>query len=197
MKKYLAFLAALVMGFSSCSCGILYSLYRIDQNHQQAEYQKPTDAEMGFDRLDLSAQEDVRVPLVELRGDYIAANEQTMSNEIGHVLHKDVVGRFGCPIRVKESVDLTNAKLIFQYDSELMDNIPPKNLIVLHADEETQLYDTIPSVLDEAACTVTASISEPGVYLLADSYAWGSAWASTMPAKRTILSGDAMNSAAR
>ena len=177
MKKYLAVLAALVMGLSSCSCGILYALYRT--NRAKEEREKPpavTEAGPGCSQLDLSAQEDFRVPLVELRGDHIESYSSVMSNEIGHVLHKGVVGRFGCPISVDQGTDLTNAKLIFHYDSQHMDNIPTGNLIVLHFDEEAQFYNTIPSTLNEDACTVTAPITEPGVYLLADSYAWGSAW---------------------
>jgi hypothetical protein len=177
MKKSLAFLAALLMGFSASSCGILYALYHTSQTVDPDRYESDHNGSDGQDTsflLDLSAEEDDRVLSVELFSR--TANLYPLRNEIGHVLHKGVVGRFGCPVRIADSSDLSDAKLVFTYDKDHMDNIPPTNLIVLKADEDTQLYETVPSKLDENAGTVTVTVTEPGVYMLADSYAWGSAW---------------------
>ena len=60
MKKYLAVLAALLMGASCCSCGILYALYTVNQvREQEPEAILETTGDPGdtFIYLDLSEDE--------------------------------------------------------------------------------------------------------------------------------------------
>ena len=48
---------------------------------------------------------------------------------------------------------------------------------MLHYSEDDQFYNTVENaVLDTEKCVVSARVSEPGVYLLADAYQWYSCW---------------------
>lgn len=94
-----------------------------------------------------------------------------------NVLHSGVVGLVGVPIELTYDDSLSETKLYFIYDADELRGIPPKNLIMLHYNEESQFYDTVENaVLNEDEHTVSADISEVGVYLLADAYQWYDCW---------------------
>lgn len=95
------------------------------------------------------------------------------------ILHTGVVGLFGCPVEVSGDI-AENTKLKFTYDPTLLNGIKPEGLIILHYNEADAWYDTIQSELDSENCTVTAEISEGGVYMLADAYEWYRAWGITI-----------------
>lgn len=94
-----------------------------------------------------------------------------------NVLHSGVVGLVGVPIELTYDDSLSETKLYFIYNVDELRGIPQKNLIMLHYNEEDGFYDTVENaVLDEDGCTVSAVISEDGVYLLADAYQWYGCW---------------------
>lgn len=168
MKRIIALAAALGMCLSMSSCGILYSLYRIS-------HEPVTEAELSTEpryfSCDLWTREEPQVLRAELTGTLHGAVYEHRSN----VLHNGVVGRFGAPVEVTDE-SWNGGRLTFYYNPEEMDGIPPENLIMLHYSEEEGSYDTIESELDTEAGSIGAEIPEPGVYLLADSYAWYGAW---------------------
>lgn len=93
------------------------------------------------------------------------------------VLHSGVVGLVGVPIELIYDDSLSDTNICFIYDSDELRGIPQKNLIMLHYNEEDQFYDTVENaVLNEDEHTVSADISEGGVYLLADAYQWYDCW---------------------
>lgn len=94
-----------------------------------------------------------------------------------NVLQSGVVGLVGVPIELTYDDSLSETKLYFLYDADELRGIPQKNLIMLHYNEESQFYDTVENfVLNEDEHTVSADISEGGVYLLADAYQWYDCW---------------------
>ena len=90
--------------------------------------------------------------------------------------HNGVVGLIGSPIELKyDSVD--EAQITFYYDKTQLRGIPEKNLLLMCYANENESYKEVKSAkLDTAACTVSAPISEQGVYLLLDAYTWYSTW---------------------
>ena len=172
MKKAIAVLSALLMGYASSACSLLYMMFNAEPMGDAMETTSAAEEQENFTEYNLSGEEDSRVLSVQLRGSGANRGRITPSN---NVMHKDVVGRFGTVVDVQSS-DLTDASLVFVYDPQHMDNIPPDNLIVLHYDEEEAFYITLDSTLDETAHTVTANITEGGAYMLADSYQWYGAW---------------------
>ena len=90
--------------------------------------------------------------------------------------HNGVVGLIGSPIELKyDSVD--EAQITFYYAKTQLRGIPEKNLLLMCYANENESYKEVKSAkLDTAACTVSAPISEQGVYLLLDAYTWYSTW---------------------
>ncbi|MCR5717898.1 MAG: hypothetical protein K6F80_02550 [Oscillospiraceae bacterium] len=171
-KKWTALLCAAALGLSSSGCGSLLYLMMQDSRERNAATEAET-LEL-FVGCDLSDEEDARVTQVEIIGTYHA--DTKVRSKSSHVGHMGVVGRFGCPVEVV-SPGMSDAQIVFTYDPDHMKNVPPENLIALfYNEEENAIYDTIESVLDQAAHTVTANISHEGVYLLADAYQWYGAW---------------------
>lgn len=123
--------------------------------------------------LSLSNSEDKRVDLVTAEGDFASASIENLYNI--HVLHTGVVGRFGCPVEIT-AADFHSGQIRFKYRPLEMNGVPPENLIVLHYNEETSFYDTIPSTLDKDNTTVYADMPGYGVYMLADKYEWNAVW---------------------
>ena len=173
MKKTLALLTALLMGFTMNSCGVLYYMYLKD--HQRSTEPTPTEMEsFNFRECDLAQEGAPEVIRAELTGTF--TQDMTMRSIYGvNVLHDGVVGRVGSPLEISGAA-LSEGTLTFKYDANALGYVPPENLIVLHYNEEDAFYDTLPSTLDVQNAVVNVSITEPGVYLLADGYAWNSAW---------------------
>ncbi|MDE7194005.1 MAG: hypothetical protein K2O14_08555 [Oscillospiraceae bacterium] len=96
-----------------------------------------------------------------------------------HVLHTDVVGRFGSPVEVDGAEE--NSVITFRVDKRNMKNVPMQNLIVLHYNEEDAWYDELPGKVDEVSCTVSAQTEGDGCYLLADLYEWYNVWGFPIP----------------
>lgn len=96
-----------------------------------------------------------------------------------HVLHTDVVGRFGSPVEVTGTSE--GSVITFRADRRGMKNVPLQNLIVLHYDEENAWYDELPSCVDEELYAVSAVTDGDGCYLLADLYEWYGVWGFPIP----------------
>ncbi|MDE5737067.1 MAG: hypothetical protein K2H93_01735 [Oscillospiraceae bacterium] len=177
MKKYLFCILVILSCLFMNSCGILYGLSTVNYE-KQFVMQKKSAPELLV-TCDLSSSKEKQVSKVTLEGELINIGNTSVTNIYSvNVLHTGVVGRFGCPVEIKadKSLFTKNAKIIFYYDSDNLNQIPEENLILLHYDEEECFYNTIESKLDTALHTVCADISEAGVYLLADAYQWYDAW---------------------
>ncbi|MCD7740966.1 MAG: hypothetical protein LUI06_02010 [Ruminococcus sp.] len=124
--------------------------------------------------IDLSNSDETNVIKVGLKGEFSSSTYIVDLCNI-NVLHTDLVGRFGSPIEIA-SDSFTKGTIVFEYDPDNMKNVPAENLILLHYNEENDFYDTVESVLREDDNTVAASITEAGVYMLADAYEWYSVW---------------------
>lgn len=96
-----------------------------------------------------------------------------------HVLHTDLVGRFGSPVEVNGISE--GAVITFSVDRRSMKNVPLQNLIVLRYDEENAWYDELPSRVDEDTYSVSAETDGDGCYLLADLYEWYGVWGFPIP----------------
>lgn len=173
-RKLLALLSAFLV--SGCSPHV--PLPTSQPKPQQAQQTKQQ-AEHRAQVLNLAGEENKQVTSVMLEGEF---SEMPVLNTSMDVMHMGVVGLVGCPIEINSS-ELTSAKLQFKYDKFRLGSIPPENLVVLHYDGNSGFYDTVPSVPDTNQCTVSADISEDGVYMLADNYEWGSVWGNTGTAK--------------
>lgn len=93
-------------------------------------------------------------------------------------LHSGVVGLVGVPLEVEyDEAEISEPKLVFNYNSDELRGIPEKNLIVLHYNETDCFYDTMSNAeFDTEGCTVSLQLDEPGVYMLADAFQWYGAW---------------------
>ncbi len=87
-----------------------------------------------------------------------------------------VVGLVGAPVQVYYSEDFNDLLLTFYYDPEELRGMPERNFIILHETEDGT-YDQVGiEEIDTVEKTVSVSIDEPGVYLLADRYQWYTVW---------------------
>lgn len=187
MKRILSFAAAMALMMSvCCSCG------GIDAG---TDSQETTEAEENEEVIIPETESDVR------RQTYTKAIEKGEKPEVSavhlscmcggdisekvsisdlynvNVLHSGVVGLVGVPIELTYDDSVSETKIYFIYNADELRGIPQKNLIMLHYNEETSFYDTVEDfVLNEEDCTVSADISEGGVYLLADAYQWYGCW---------------------
>ena len=94
----------------------------------------------------------------------------------GNIQHSSVVGLMGVPVRLSYE-DVADPEICFVYNEKYLGQVPEKNLIMLHYNEADGKYDTVNGfVLNEDQNMVSASITEDGVYLLADAYQWYSCW---------------------
>lgn len=123
-------------------------------------------------RLYLGDSDKPQVVSVEVLG----ADNARLTNVYGvNFLHTGVVGLFGCPVEVSAD-EFDGARIVFTYDSDNMNLVPPQNLIVLWYDEQNSNYMELEGELNEALCTVSIDISKGGAYMLADGYEWLRAW---------------------
>lgn len=130
------------------------------------------DGEAESCRLYLGDSERPQVVSVEILG----ADNAQLTNVYGvNFLHTGVVGLFGCPVEVS-AVEYDNSQIIFTYDSDNMNLVPPQNLLVLWYDEQSSDYRELETELNEALCTVSADISKGGAYMLVDRYEWLRVW---------------------
>ena len=186
MKKLLSLITALSMVSAAfCSCGkdpadtgdddeTSINTEDITEPSSEENTEPPTDAEERICSLDLSestAKE--KVTRISMKG--VFSEDAKICPADGNVLHRDVVGRYGMPAEIVAD-EFESAVIVFEYDPELSDGVPPENLILLHYNENDAFYDTIESHLDAEKHKVSANITEPGVYLLADAYEWYAAW---------------------
>lgn len=125
--------------------------------------------------LDLRRSDEPNVLEVTVSGENVTITD--MLNI--HILHTDVVGRFGSPVEVEGAEE--NSVITFRVDRRNMKNVPMQNLIVLHYNEEDAWYDELPGRVDETACTVSAQTDGDGCYLLADLYEWYNVWGFPVP----------------
>lgn len=94
-----------------------------------------------------------------------------------NVLHSNVVGLVGAPLEIDFDEDIQNVRLTFYCNIDEFRGMPESNLILLHYNEEEQRYDQVDrAVIDTENHTVSTSVDEPGVYLLADAYQWYGCW---------------------
>ncbi|MBQ8960221.1 MAG: hypothetical protein IJ071_03265 [Ruminococcus sp.] len=78
------------------------------------------------------------------------------------------VGQFGASVEIGGEL-LEESILRFEYDPDNMGDVPAENLSLLFYNEEESRYDTIKRIrLDEGKHTISAKITEPGIYFLFD-----------------------------
>lgn len=174
MKKFLSILSVLIFTVSSVSCG------------------NRTAVELNESEIAESATEEVTTVLPEptlqechktLRGDdkyqstLFSLTAECVSNIRAHakavVSDRKTSGLIGVPVELTYDEDLTNAVISFTYDRNYLYGAPESNLIMLHYDENADNnYSIIETVLDTENCTVSAEITEDGIYMLADIYKW-------------------------
>ncbi len=155
MKQALICITSALAAISLSACGI----WTISENHTQTE-EFPVEL-----TCNLSYSGITQVNSVELQGDY---DRNTTSL---NPYQTTVPGYFGNSVELY-SENLNHSKIIFHYQPEDMNNVPEKNLILLHYNENESDFETISSELDTEQHTVSAEITEQGVYLLADAYEW-------------------------
>ena len=144
-----------------------------EQDADSSEPEKQPDEDKTFRSIDLSASEMYGVKGVGVYGVYEGGSLSDLYGK--HVLHSEVVGLFGAPVEFT-CENFVSAKIQFNIDRNNMNNVPLKNLILLHYVENEHVYNTVASFTDYESYRVTAVIDEPGVYLLADAYQWYQCW---------------------
>lgn len=193
MKKYLILLNALLLLTAFTSCGLDEAADITDESEEssyseelevtteedtkeeipESSASEPEDTERTIG-IDLSDADVTNVKKVAVKGEF--SEDTYIRNLYGsNVLHSGVVGLFGCPIDI-HSLDFTSGTLVFEYDPDNMNNVPPENLILLHYNDIDGSYDTIESELNTEKNLVRANIDGPGVYLLADAFEWYGVW---------------------
>lgn len=193
MKRLLSFISALAMVTAVCtSCG--YVDNDADTAESQAKIIPNVEAEVeadpGDDHEQPGDEDIIRMQSCTTsinNSEYPEITAVTFTGECtgdikdlahvrsytSHVLHNGLVGRVGTPVMVEFDENISQTGIAFEYNTDELRGIPSKNLIILHYDEENGSYDTVEGFsLDEAECTVSAGISENGVYILADAYQW-------------------------
>ncbi len=191
MKRKISFITALIMSFTLVACGNDVTDKPADEVSEEvsvtniteeetteAETEAETEPETENQKLtrgvNLSDADVKQVVKVGIKGNF--SKDTTVSDIYNiNVLHTGVVGLFGCPVEISSS-EFEEAVIVFEYNPDDMKNIPAENLIILHYNEEDCFYDTIPSKLNEENHTVSAKITEPGAYMLADAYEWYGIW---------------------
>lgn len=193
MKRKIPFITALILSATLAACGNDVTDKPSDEESSEEvsvtevveeetteieTTEAETEAETENQRLtrgvNLSDADVKQVVKVGLNG--IFSRDTTVSDIYNiNVLHTGVVGLFGCPVEISSS-EFEEAVIVFEYNPDDMKNVPAENLIILHYNEEDCFYDTIPSKLNKDNHTVSAKITEPGAYMLADAYEWYSVW---------------------
>ena len=191
MKRFPALFLSLVIAAALVSCGPFdadMSEFYEPEETSAPEAEETTDEEEELPgRYDgrqtcsktISNEEKPELVRVSFSGfceDNIRRHAKVTDQYGKNVLHSGVVGLVGSPIELTyDSVD--EPEIGFFYDAEELRGVPEKNLIMLHYSEDDQFYNTVENaVLDTEKCVVSARVSEPGVYLLADAYQWYSCW---------------------
>lgn len=187
MKRILSFIAALVMTAAvCCSCGDTDAGTDSPETSETAENEEVIIPQTESDvrrqtytkAIDRGEKPEVAAVHLSCVCDGDISEKVSISDLYNvNVLHSGVVGLVGVPIKLTYDDSLSETKLYFIYDADELRGIPPKNFIMLHYNEESQFYDTVENfVLNEDEHTVSADISEGGVYLLADAYQWYDCW---------------------
>ncbi len=187
MKRILSFIAALVMTAAvCCSCGDTDAGTDSPETSETAENEEVIIPQTESDvrrqtytkAIDRGEKPEVAAVHLSCVCDGDISEKVSISDLYNvNVLHSGVVGLVGVPIKLTYDDSLSETKLYFIYDADELRGIPPKNFIMLHYNEESQFYDTVENfVLNEDEHTVSADISEGGVYLLADAYQWYECW---------------------
>lgn len=183
MKRKISLITALILSAALVSCGNDAAEKPADEVSEEVSVtevmeEEMTEAETENQKLTrgvkLSDADVKQVVKVGIKG--IFSEDTTVSDIYNiNVLHTEVVGLFGCPVEISSS-EFEEAVIVFEYNSDDMKNVPAENLIMLHYNEEDCFYDTIPSKLNEENHTVSAIITEPGAYMLADAFEWNAVW---------------------
>ncbi len=193
MKRKISLITALILSAALVSCGndvtdkpadevseevsvTEVSEEETDEGEEttKAETEPITENEKLTRGVKLSDADVKQVVKVGIKG--IFSEDTTVSDIYNiNVLHTGVVGLFGCPVEISSS-EFEEAVIVFEYNPDDMKNVPAESLIMLHYNEEDCFYDTIPSKLNEENHTVSAKITEPGAYMLADAYEWYRTW---------------------
>lgn len=191
MKRKKSFITVLILSATLVSCGN-YAVEKTaddisedvsvtdvtEEETTESETKVKIESETENEKLtigvNLSDADVKQVAKVGING--IFSKDTTVSDVYNiNVLHTGVVGLFGCPVEITSS-EFKDAVIVFEYNPDNMNNVPAENLIVLHYNEADCFYDTIPSKLDKENHTVSAKITEPGAYMLADAYEWNAVW---------------------
>jgi len=189
MKRIISFITAFIMSASLAACGKyttdnkkkdisdeVSSAEVSEKETTEAETKTEAKAENGklTRGINLSDADVRQVVKVGLNGVF---SEDTYISDVYNIniLHSGVVGLFGCPVEIN-SDEFEEAVIVFEYNPDDMNNVPAKNLIMLHYNEEQGCYDEVSSKLSEEKHTVSAKINEPGAYMLTDAYEWYRTW---------------------
>lgn len=190
MKRKITFIMALILSASLAACGrdtadgngedISDEVSVTEASQEETEEETLPETEPATENqkltrgVNLSDADVKQVLKVGLNGIF---SEDTAVYDVYNinVLHSEVVGLFGCPVEIEAS-EFEEAVIVFEYNPDDMKNVPAENLILLHYNEEDCFYDTVPSKLNEEKHTVSAKITEPGAYMLADAFEWYSVW---------------------
>lgn len=192
MKRILSFISALAMAATVCtSCGDTDNgadtaddqEIIIPDNESENENDPDEDTEdilrMQSVTTSIDNSEFPEITAVTFTGECTGNIEDLVRvrEYSSHVLHNGLVGRVGAPVMVEIYGDISHTSIAFEYNADELRGIPPRNLVILHYNEEDCFYDTVENaILDTDECTVSADISESGVYLLADAYQWYGCW---------------------
>lgn len=87
-----------------------------------------------------------------------------------------VVGLVGAPMRIYYGGGLNEVLLTFYYEPEELRGMPERNFIILHEMQDGSYQQVGTEDIDMANKTVSVTIYEPGIYLLADRYQWYTIW---------------------
>lgn len=192
MKKIISFAVGLSVLLSFGSCGHYggeIALVQTEESSEQTETSEPESSEEAtkspepyFQVCHKTIKNSEKPEVVSIIFEGICADNIKKHASVEdlynvHVLHSGVVGLIGIPIELEYDDTVSKPRLTFRYNEEELRGVPEKNLIMLHYSEEDYFYNTMEdAVIDTDANTVSASIDEPGVYLLADAYEWLGVW---------------------
>lgn len=91
-----------------------------------------------------------------------------------------VVGLVGPPVRVDYEGNLNELRLTFWYEPGELRGMPERNFIILHETAAGAYEQVGTEEINTEQKTVSVTIYEPGIYLLADRYQWYTVWGEDM-----------------
>lgn len=171
MKKFLTILSMIICALSLASCEDEQAR-EISKSAPIAEISEPDEVTLQECGSGIKLAGSPAVTKFSLSAE-CAGDIKTHAKIVNvQSMNGNIAGTVGISVQL-EIEDIENPVISFNYDRKQLFGVPEENLIILQYKSNVRnSYDIVESVLDKEKCTVSAEISESGMYVLADIYQW-------------------------